>query len=127
MYTRYTKLTVKDSHFIVNHSLLPIAVFNRWVILLHKMRLDELNGEGRLAYSTTSHHHYLVLPGAIATVCHLRGRRGEIGERGRERERGRRGVGREEEERGRGWEWINITIRQSCRHYYNNVSSPQHA
>ena len=86
----HTILTVKDGHFIIDDCLLPIAVLDCRVILLYKVRLDELNGKSRLAHSTTSHHHYLVLAGTIDIVRHLT-RGGEGG--GREGEGGGGGEG----------------------------------
>ena len=108
----HTTLTVKDGHFIIDDSLLPIAVLDCGVILLYKVRLDELNGKSRLAHSTTPHHHYLVLPGTIDIVRHLtrggeergvgmgEGRGGEGGKRGGKR--GEEGRGEEERREKRG-------------------------
>jgi hypothetical protein len=42
--------------------LLPVAVLNSWVILLHKDPLHKLHGEGGLAQPTRAQHHDLVLP-----------------------------------------------------------------
>ena len=99
----HTTLTVKDGHFIIDDSLLPIAVLDSGVILLYKVRLDELNGKSRLAHSTTPHHHYLVLPGTIDIVRHLTRGGEERGgrEEGRKKGRGRKGRGREERKEGR--------------------------
>ena len=115
----HTTLTVKDGHFIIDDSLLPIAVLDSGVILLYKVRLDELNGKSRLAHSTTPHHHYLVLPGTIDIVRHLtrgeeerggvgmgegRGGEGGRGEGRGGRERGGRERGGKRGEEGRGEE-----------------------
>ena len=46
----------------VHLHLLPVAVLNCRVILLHKDSLYKLHGEGGLAHATRAQHHYLVLP-----------------------------------------------------------------
>ena len=48
----------------VHLHLLPVAVLDGWVVLLHEDPLDELDSEGRLAHSTGAEHHDLVLPHA---------------------------------------------------------------
>ena len=44
--------------------LLPVAVLDGGVVLLHEDPLDELDSEGRLAHSAGAEHHNLVLPHA---------------------------------------------------------------
>lgn len=36
--------------------------FYRWIILIHKVTLDELNGEAAFAHSAATHYYELVLP-----------------------------------------------------------------
>ena len=48
----------------VHLHLLPVAVLDGGVVLLHEDPLDELDSEGRLAHSAGAQHHDLVLPHA---------------------------------------------------------------
>jgi hypothetical protein len=69
---------VKQAGLAVDHHLLPVAVLDGRVILVHKMVLDQLDGQGGLADTAgcgrmegletapdglvlTAHHHQLVL------------------------------------------------------------------
>ena len=40
---------VKEGDFLVNDALLAVRVLNGRIVFVHKVRLDELNGERRLA------------------------------------------------------------------------------
>ena len=40
---------VKEGDLLINHTLLPVAVLNGRIILVHEVGLDELDSEGRLA------------------------------------------------------------------------------
>merc|ERR1719167_242376 len=48
-------------HLIVNHTLLCIGILDRWVVISHKVALNELDGNGRLPDPAATHHHDLVL------------------------------------------------------------------
>ena len=55
---------IEVCNFVVDDALFTVRVLNSGIIVLHKVRLDELNGERRLTHTTSTDYHQLVL-----TVC----------------------------------------------------------
>jgi len=53
---------IEQCDLVVNHTLLSVGILDCGVILVYEMALDELNGERRLADTTTADDDELVLP-----------------------------------------------------------------
>ena len=65
---------LKHALLAVHLHLLPVAVLDGGVVLLHEDALDKLDGEGGLAYAPAAQHHDLVFPHAELVrwlkMCH---------------------------------------------------------
>ena len=59
---------VQQTRLPVDDDLLPVAVLDGGVVLVHEVVLDQLDGEGGLAHASRAHHHKLVLshPGVVS-------------------------------------------------------------
>lgn len=52
---------IEQRDLLINDALLPVGVFDGWVVLVHEVALDELNRQGRLANTTTADYDKLIL------------------------------------------------------------------
>lgn len=54
------EITIKNTEFFINTSVLDIAVFNGWIVVCNKHLLEKLNGDRAFTHTTVTDHHQLV-------------------------------------------------------------------
>lgn len=64
---------VEESDLVVNDALLAVRVFDGRVVLVYKVGLDELNGEGGFTDTSSTNNDKLVLPQELGPSCHFSG------------------------------------------------------